>query len=477
MGIVKKLEAKTERIRQKETKEIQKWTDAKAEYRPRFYIFYLIAILCLAFIVDEIASNINTSFQNNVLKDFFVDFFSLSTSEALNAYTLVVTLCTGISVFTFLYRTLADKFGRKVFLVINLFGMAIGLFICSLANNPYLYFGGLIFIFFFIPNDIQLIYILESAPPKRRTLFVFISKAFATLSLALISFLRNFTMIEGNWRTTFLYPAIFGLLVAVLALLFVEETPAFMDSRIKFLTDDLKPHKRRTKAKKVINAQGGFISAIKYSFMYKPLLWIMLVGLLFSICSIGLANYSEIAQSHSFSTEGITNILFYFPLSGGAIILILGLVCEFIGRKVSASCSGILCFIAIVVFYLGCRLHFSTLIIGISLGVFIGSYTALLDTYNIIISESSPTNLRASILSVSGISVSVGNFIGTALLILFNSIITNPDLGLIILLIIAPSTGFASFVLIKKVKETKNVDLEQVMIIETKKKKSKQIKD
>ena len=59
------------------------------------------------------------------------------------------------------YKPLSDRFGRKIFLVINTLGMSLGM-----SHNLALYVVGAVIIFFFVPHDMQVVYVMESAPAK-----------------------------------------------------------------------------------------------------------------------------------------------------------------------------------------------------------------------------------------------------------------------------------------------------------------------
>ena len=66
------------------------------------------------------------------------------------------------------YKPLSDRFGRKIFLVINTLGMSLGMLVIALSHNLALYVVGAVIIFFFVPHDMQVVYVMESAPSKHR---------------------------------------------------------------------------------------------------------------------------------------------------------------------------------------------------------------------------------------------------------------------------------------------------------------------
>ena len=75
------------------------------------------------------------------------------------------------------YRPLSDRFGRKIFLVINTLGMSLGMLVIALSHNLALYVVGAVIIFFFVPHDMQVVYVMESAPAKHRAKIMHCKKA------------------------------------------------------------------------------------------------------------------------------------------------------------------------------------------------------------------------------------------------------------------------------------------------------------
>lgn len=66
------------------------------------------------------------------------------------------------------YRPLADKFGRKPFLVINTLCMGLGLFLVYLSKDIYVYMIGGTLMSFMVSHDMQCVYILECSDKKSR---------------------------------------------------------------------------------------------------------------------------------------------------------------------------------------------------------------------------------------------------------------------------------------------------------------------
>lgn len=153
------------------------------------YFVFLIAMLALIFIVDELTSNISSLIQPEVITDFFVMGQGLDYNIGLSNLALMSLPANIILVLPF-YKALSDRLGRRLFLFINTIGMGMGMLICMVAPNIYIYIVGMLVIKFFIPNDVQVMYIMESAPEQHRAKLCSMTKTIAYIGVAGIPFLR-----------------------------------------------------------------------------------------------------------------------------------------------------------------------------------------------------------------------------------------------------------------------------------------------
>ena len=64
---------KSEKIRNREAKELIRREKLFKFKENKFYLVYLFMILSLVFITDEIASTISIQFQSNIVNEFFVN--------------------------------------------------------------------------------------------------------------------------------------------------------------------------------------------------------------------------------------------------------------------------------------------------------------------------------------------------------------------------------------------------------------------
>ena len=259
----------------KREKEILKWEKEKARPKKSYYFAYLVFIITLIYATDEIASQIGTLMKTEIANDLFSKFGQSSVSM-LDLLTIVGL---PFQVIGLLYRPLADRFGRKTFLIINTVGMSIALLVIFLSNNIFLYFIGACMVQFFIPHDMHVVYIMESSPSKHRAKFYSVIKFIANMSVMLIPVLRDALMADtSQWRKVYFIPAIIGLITSFVAIFFARETDAFIDARIRRLkmTDEELAEEKAKKSD--ANAQGGLITALKFAMKHKQLRWLYITA-------------------------------------------------------------------------------------------------------------------------------------------------------------------------------------------------------
>ena len=211
-------------------KELRYWEKQKARPKGNTYFWYLVLIIALIYAVDEIASQISTLMQTEIANTFF------QSESAVTLLNLLQIVAIPFQIVGILYRPLADRFGRKTFLIINTFGMSFAMFMIFLSQNVYMYFFAACLIMFFIPHDMHVVYIMETAPSKSRAITYSVVKFFANMAVMLVPFLRRWLMeTAGQWRRVYFIPAVVGIIVSLIALLFARETDAFIESRIRYL--------------------------------------------------------------------------------------------------------------------------------------------------------------------------------------------------------------------------------------------------
>ncbi len=454
-------------------RELKYWEKQKARPKGNTYFWYLVLIIALIYAVDEIASQIGTLMQTEIANDFF------NSGSAVTLLNLLQIVAIPFQIIGILYRPLADRFGRKTFLIINTFGMALAMFVIFLSQNIIMYFLGACLILFFVPHDMHVVYIMESSPAKSRAITYSVVKFFANMAVMLVPFLRRWLMTTASeWRNVYFIPAVVGIVVSLIALLCARETDAFIDSRIRYLSmteEELQAEKLRKSAQ---DSQGGVIDALKFGFSHKQLRWVFICFALAGIGVIGSLNYQAIlthgyAQSiygsntkeflDLVSVKEVSQALILYPIGMALSQVIMGFISDKKGRKAAAITVATNCVVSFVIFALGARFNFLTPeIIGFFCGTFVGSYYSTNDVLIMMASESAPTNLRSSATAAQTVVGFAGYAVGFLTNMILALIFGDGIIGTVALCLLVPSFVVTIYALIKKTHDTKGIDLDKV---------------
>ena len=462
----------------KKQKEIAKWEREKARPKRNYYFAYLVFIITLIYATDEIASQIGTLMKTEIANDLFAK-FGQSSVALLDILSILVVPFQALGL---LYRPFADRLGRKKFLIINTFGMSFAMLVIFLSNNIFLYFIGAVLVQFFIPHDMHVVYIMESAPSKHRARIYSSIKFFANMSVMLVPVLRRLLMAEASeWRNVYMIPAIVGLVTSFIAIMFARETDAFIDSRLKHLRKSEEELLQEKLEKKTNDAQGGLIPAFKFAMKHKQLRWLFITATLANFGFIGSINYQVImsygyAESmyNSFTEEimdlvsvgPVTTALFLFPVGCSLAQVIMGFISDSKGRKAAALVTAFDCLVCFIGFWLGAKYNWSPAIVGLLCGGFVGSFYSTNDVLIMMIGESSPTNLRSSTMSAEFLPVGAGVGLSYMISLPLAAVLGNQYMGIISICLLVPGFIVALITLAKKTSDTKGIDLDTVTGLE-----------
>ena len=462
-----------EKKRIKKEKEIKRWEKQQARPKSNTYFWYLVLIIALIYAVDEIASQIGTLMKTEIANDLFQ---SASSVTILN---LLQVVAIPFQVIGLLYRPLADRYGRKLLLLINTFGMSIAMLVIFLSQNVFMYVIGACMILFFVPHDMHVVFIMESSPAKKRAITYSVIKFFANMAVMLVPILRRLLMHSASeWRNVYMIPAIVGIVVSLIALLCARETDAFIESRLRYLRMTDEELKADAEAKKKQqNAQGGLIAALKFGMQHKQLRWVYICFALAGIGCIGSLDYQTIitynyAQSvhggiadeflNLVSINEVTKALILFPIGSAIAQVIMGFVSDLKGRKAAAITVAANCLVSFLVFTIGAKTNLNPYIVGFFSGAFVGSYYSTNDVLIMMASESAPTNLRSSTSSAQTVVGFIGYAIAYMVYIPVTMIFGNASIAAVALGLLVPSFILTLIALIKNTHDTKGVDLDKV---------------
>lgn len=468
---------KLKKLQLRREKEILKWEKEKSKPKKSYYFAYLVFIITLIYATDEIASQIGTLMETEIANDLFAK-FGESSVGLLNILGIFVVPFQALGL---LYRPLADRWGRKTFLIINTFGMSLALLVIFLSNNLILYFIGACMVQFFIPHDMHVVYIMESSPTDHRGKVYSSIKFIANMSVMLVPLLRRLLMTEASeWRLVYFIPAVVGLITSFIALLTARETDSFIESRLRYLrmTDE----ERLTEQKHSQNSQGGLIPALKFAMKHKQLRWLYITSSLANLGFIGTINYQVIMSygyAQNYVKEGlfaklgeevmnavsigpVTAALFMFPVGCAVSQVIMGFISDSKGRKAAAITTATNCLLAFIGFTVGSNMALNPYIVGFLCGAFVGSFYSTNDVIIMMIGESSPTNLRSSAMSAQFIVTAVGVAISYVIGLPLITIIGNSITGIVSFALLVPGFIAALITLVSKAHDTKGINMDTV---------------
>ena len=462
--------AKIEKLKTREAKELVRREKQVKFKENKFYLIYLFMILSLVFITDEIASTISIQFQSNIVNEFFVQNMGMEYGQGLSIFSALGFITYPVSLLMVLYRPLADRFGRKPFLVINTFCMALGLFIVYLSQEIVVYMIGGTLMGFMVSHDMQAVYILECSDEKSRARNYSIIKSVAILGTLLIPLLRETLMqnVSEKWHLVYLVPAIIGFALSFVALLCAKETHTFLTNRIKYLKTPIEERERKNKEEKLNNAQGGIINAVKFAFKHHQLRWLIIACVFFYFASLATSSYNTVmAESANMSEQDITYALYLYPVGNALATLITGIVSDKFGRKTTIIAMGTGSLVCYSLFIASSMLSWTPFLTGFLIGGFMGCYWGAGDTIgSIMFSESTPTNLRSSVTVINTLLNGIIGGVASIIMMVVVPLIPVETFGYFYLCLTVPGLIGAIIVMLKCVGETKGLDLTKVTGLE-----------
>ncbi len=442
------------------------------------YLIYFIIVISVIYIADEVTTQIGTQMQYVIASEVFAPIVGKDFAVArMSALGMVSLIASGLA---YLYKPLSDRYGRKIFLVINTLGMGLGLVLVGISTNIPVYILGAIVIAFFTPHDMQAIYIMESAPAKYRATLYSVIKCVATLGMFMIPVLRNRYIPDtdlSQWRMVYFLPAAMTLIIAVIALFCIRESDAFLISRVNYLRMSDEERAAAKVAHDATQEQGGLISGLKMCLTNKQLLWIVISNGLLMFGMI-ITNYYETVMTYGYSipfveelgqaaaadmaTAFATKALFIFPFSSAALQLIPGFIADKWGRRVSAMVMALISLVTYLLFYIGCTKQWNPYAVGALCGAAIGSYWSSGDMVSLIASESAPTNMRVSVTTVSSLLSGVIYGVSMLATMILINIYGDAKIGIITAIVAMTGTAVGLVLMFAKVKDTKGIDLSAV---------------
>ena len=465
---------------EKKQREIIKWEKEQARSATPGYMIYFLLIICIVYIGDEVASQIGSQMQSIVASELFAPIvgeeFAVARMSAISSLVLIA------SIPGMLYKPLCDRYGRRIFLIINTLGIGLGTILISLSTNIPAYLVGYFVVAFFTPHDMQAIYIQECAPAKHRATIYSAIKAIATLGIFIVPLLRSI-FIPGNdlsgWRYVYMVPGIITVLAAVSAFFLIKESDAFVETRLRQLrmTEEEIAEAKAAKNNNA-QAQGGLIRSIKLAFRNKQIFWLMVChGFIMWGAVIALYYEATLTNGYAqqFLAQGmslesarasaatfVTQALMLFSAGSAIFQFFPGFIADRLGRKKTVLIMSGCVLVTFLAYYFGANQNANPYIVGFLCGACIGSFWFSSDLMGLMISESTPTNLRASMMAVAPLITGVILVIGYALIMVLSNVLGDMYIGICTLCTAVPGILIGLILMKFKVKETNGVDMGSV---------------
>ena len=461
----------------KEQREIKRLEKAQVFHNSKNYFIILIIVLTIVYIVDELTSNIRQTVDSFTICDLFnTTFGTPEYDKASGTLGLVTTGCYLIYLISPFYKSLADKYGRRPFLIINTLGMGVGMLVSIISHNIALYLAGVVIMTFFIPNDLQVIYLMECAPKQHRAKLCSITKGIALISVSLLGlFVRLFVDRDnpGTWRNVYIIPIILAFVIGIAAFFLIKETPVFTKKRLEYLKSNAEERKAKDAAEQA-EAQKENASvkgAFRYIFKTKQTRYIAIVAVLLAIATGYTGKFQNMIEvgvaKNAITASGAEIILMFYPLINGIFTLIGGFLTDALGRKKSALILGLWAALGLGVFAIGCSRNLNPYITGFAYGFSIAGLWSISDMlYFVITSESTPTEIRASVVG----SMQLMGMVGTGLNMVYNNVVTliagSMNLPFVLTVSYLPLMAISLLIMMAKIRETKDTDLDNITVSE-----------
>lgn len=429
----------------------------KEKSRPDYkaYPIILVIMIVLVHLLDTYATDVCTKIQSLYVNDFFVRGMGTTFENGLQKATLITTVGYVFSVIGPFYKALMDKVGRRPIFIINTAGMAAGMLLCRFSPNFIIFAIGQLLIVFFTMHDMQMLYIYEVAPSKWRSTLYFSCKFIGVFGTVAIPFMRDrFVQSDGSgWRNVFTVPALIGFVIFIVSAIFMKESKIFINNRL----DNLKNIESGTE--KTNEIKTGIFPAMKYIFTHGQLKWLAVCIITVCTSMYAISMYYESYMSTVLSTEDVTRALYLQPIAMSVVYLSAGFISDKFGRKPASCLFSILAVLFFAAFFVLTERNASPTVIGITLGIYLGSFWNVTDINGMMFSESSPTELRGSVMGVQALLLGVGTALSLVLCMAFLSFM---PLKAVMLFVGVPGLLIGSVFTVWKLCETKGIDLSSV---------------
>jgi MFS family permease len=367
-------------------------------------------------------------------------------------YGMVMALSPLFFIIALFIRYIADRYGRKPALIINVVGMAFSALLLIISTNFWMYVIGSLLGSIFLTADMQLLLINEECPKEKRSQFATFVMIIGLVG-ALMVILMRFLFMSGanpNWRALFFLTFIGGVIVTILVIFTLKESSIYLTMKAQQAV-----HPERVQKKE------SFIQAMKQIFKlknFRVIFLIVIVGILGVIGGFLERAYWEpfMSQNYTFDEVNIIYIIRYLiSIPFGALI---GRINDKVGRKAGLLTTLICAPVFLILCIISIRAG-NVILTGIFYGLSIYSIWLTPNTTGTMVNELTPTKYRGTI----SIFALLFAYVIIAIITVFFAILKLwLSFETVFLIAVIPSCLIAIPIVIKKLPETKATDLTKV---------------
>jgi len=415
------------------------------------YTYYTLFILGLMNIIDIFTSNAGPLVASFVVDEFFIS-KGVPENVAYATYGAAMALLSLFFIAGLAVRYIADRYGRRPALIINIIGMTIGAIITIISQDFLTFFIGAIFGAVFLTADIQMLLMNEECPAEKRSQFVTSVMIMGLLGALLVIFMRYLFMsgANPNWRALYILTVIGGIIVTILAMFTLKESSIYLTMKAR---REANPEKFPEKE--------SFGKAMKSVFKlnnFRTIIMILMVSILGILGGFVARAYWEPYMSQNFTFNEVNIIYIIRYLISIPFGIMIGRINDKKGRKAglytTLICAPVFLILCILTVSLG-----NVLITGLLYGLFIYSIWLTPTTTGTMINELTPTQYRGtvSIFSLLFAYVLIAGFV-----IFFSIMVLWLSFETVFIISTVPGCLIALIIVIKKLPETKATDLTKV---------------
>ncbi|TFF69142.1 MAG: MFS transporter [Promethearchaeota archaeon] len=417
-------------------------TAVNSQQKSKHYFKYMIFILMFVEILDTYTTNN----LNVVVSDISGEFFPfLADDAAIAFYQLFLAVATLGMFFVVINQYLTDKFGRKLLLVITIFGMGFFSLLISLSINIYMYTIFLFFMYFFFNSDIWVIFINEESPPQKRAFYTNLVLIGGIIGALLIPFFHSIVL---DWRGMTYFAIALGIPLSILILFTFKETSKYQEYKNskKSLEQDRNSFR--------VNLKIIFASKRKSQYIA-----ILVISLIVGLNNLFILVGEDFLTKSALSKDDVDLIVWIMGLASIIGYLITGIVADKYGRKPLLYLYSILFPISLFIVVFGINLpNIALIVVAIGAGLANLCYWGFRILISIVSLEIVPTETRGTGTGVKSLVAASGVTIG----LLISFFITYSS-GLALSFIILSSLFLINLPLIYKyLKETKGINLSDI---------------